>query len=142
MICNTHTGISRSGPRIRWPSPPQKQLNSPALTGNSEMHATLFANGDHLSAGGLLMLARQLGLNAVELQVALDQGTYAPKVDADFRGGVRTGVNGTPCFFVNGVRHNGPYDGRRRRSARVHPGERHQDPGGVIAAAESRQRAT
>jgi hypothetical protein len=29
---------------------------------------------------------------------------------ADFIGGVRSGVNGTPTFFINGVRHDGPYD--------------------------------
>lgn len=75
-----------------------------------DVHATIFANGDRLSAGSLLALARQHGLDAVELQRALDQGLYAAKIDADFLGGVRTGVNGTPCFFVNGARHNGPYD--------------------------------
>jgi Thioredoxin len=25
-------------------------------------------------------------------------------------GGIRSGVNGTPTFFINGVRHDGPYD--------------------------------
>ena len=25
-------------------------------------------------------------------------------------GGIRSGVNGTPVFFINGVRHDGPYD--------------------------------
>jgi protein-disulfide isomerase len=24
--------------------------------------------------------------------------------------GGRSGVNGTPCFFINGVRHDGAYD--------------------------------
>ena len=24
--------------------------------------------------------------------------------------GVRSGVNGTPTFFINGVRHDGPWD--------------------------------
>ena len=28
----------------------------------------------------------------------------------DFLSGVRSGVNGTPTFFINGVRHNGGYD--------------------------------
>jgi protein-disulfide isomerase len=27
-----------------------------------------------------------------------------------FRSGVRSGVNGTPCFFINGTRHDGPWD--------------------------------
>ena len=28
----------------------------------------------------------------------------------DFMTGVRSGVNGTPSFFVNGIRHDGPFD--------------------------------
>jgi hypothetical protein len=31
-------------------------------------------------------------------------------VRSDFIGGVRSGVNGKPTFFINGVRHDGPYD--------------------------------
>jgi protein-disulfide isomerase len=30
-------------------------------------------------------------------------------VRSDFTSGVRSGVNGTPTFFVNGVRHEGSY---------------------------------
>jgi len=42
----------------------------------------------------------------------------------DFRGGVRSGVNGTPTFFINGLRHDGPFElddlveGIERRIAR------------------------
>jgi protein-disulfide isomerase len=28
----------------------------------------------------------------------------------DFRSGIRSGVNGTPTFFINGVRHDAPWD--------------------------------
>jgi protein-disulfide isomerase len=35
---------------------------------------------------------------------------HAPKIREDFRSGVRSGVNGTPTFFINGVRHDGGYD--------------------------------
>jgi protein-disulfide isomerase len=31
-------------------------------------------------------------------------------VRSDFMGGIRSGVNGTPTFFINGVRHDGSYD--------------------------------
>jgi protein-disulfide isomerase len=31
-------------------------------------------------------------------------------VKQDFLGGVRSGVNGTPTFFINGRRHDGPFD--------------------------------
>ncbi|HEY1073756.1 DsbA family protein [Brevundimonas sp.] len=75
-----------------------------------DMHAAIFANGHLLSGAGLFMLARQQGLDAAELRLALEQGVYTARVDADLIGGARSGVNGTPCFFVNGQRHNGPHD--------------------------------
>ena len=34
----------------------------------------------------------------------------AARVRHDFLGGARSGVNGTPTFFVNGARHDGPHD--------------------------------
>jgi protein-disulfide isomerase len=75
-----------------------------------QMHPALFANGAQLSGAILLALATQLGLDPAELRAALAQRTYAPKVEADFAGGIRSGVNGTPCFFINGRRHDGGYD--------------------------------
>jgi protein-disulfide isomerase len=77
-----------------------------------QMHAALFASGAQLSGPVLLALAVQLGLDPAELRAALARGTYAPKVEADFAGGIRSGVNGTPCFFINGRRHDGAWDAR------------------------------
>jgi protein-disulfide isomerase len=75
-----------------------------------EMHDALFANGSRLSVPTLLLLADQLGLKAASLREALATGRFAPKVDQDFASGIRSGVNGTPCFFINGRRFNGPHD--------------------------------
>jgi hypothetical protein len=52
---------------------------------------------------------RMLTLPATQLKSSLSQQTYRARVQADFAGGVRSGVNGTPTFFVNGLRHNGPF---------------------------------
>ena len=75
-----------------------------------QMHAALFANGAQLSAPLLIALAEELDLHPAELRLALMQGTYAPNVEAHFAGGIRSGVNGTPCFFINGRRHDGGWD--------------------------------
>ncbi|HKQ50946.1 MAG TPA: thioredoxin domain-containing protein, partial [Pyrinomonadaceae bacterium] len=40
----------------------------------------------------------------------LAEGVHQPRVREDFMSGVRSGVNGTPTFFINGVRHDGPSD--------------------------------
>jgi protein-disulfide isomerase len=42
------------------------------------------------------------------LAEALQNHTFRPKVRSDFMGGLYSGVNGTPTFFVNGKRHDAP----------------------------------
>jgi protein-disulfide isomerase len=74
-----------------------------------EMHNGIYANQDRLDLSLLFALARKLGLPELELEDALTTGKYEPKVRADFLGGVRSGVNGTPSFFINGERHDGSY---------------------------------
>ncbi|MGZ3311279.1 MAG: DsbA family protein [Xanthobacteraceae bacterium] len=74
-----------------------------------EMHDAIYDNQDRLGLPLLFVLASKLGLSELELQSALESGQYEPKVRADFLGGVRSGVNGTPSFFINGERHDGTY---------------------------------
>jgi protein-disulfide isomerase len=75
-----------------------------------EMHDALFENQSILSVPTIFMIAEQLRLPEVLLRNALETGQYRAKVRSDFMGGVRSGVNGTPAFFINGVRHDGGYD--------------------------------
>ena len=50
-----------------------------------------------------------LALDVDALQAALQSGVPDKRVAADFRNGVRSGVNGTPTFFINGVRFDGDW---------------------------------
>jgi protein-disulfide isomerase len=75
-----------------------------------EMHDLLFENQDRLGDELFPELAAELHLDTAALQDALANGTYTNRVRADFTSGVRSGVNGTPTFFINGQRHNGPAD--------------------------------
>ena len=75
-----------------------------------EMHDLLFENQERLSGDLYFELAEQLSLPIETLRKALEDGTYQARVRADFSSGVRSGVNGTPTFFVNGKRHDGPFD--------------------------------
>jgi protein-disulfide isomerase len=75
-----------------------------------EMHDLLFENQDRLSGDLYLDLAQQLQLAPEDLQRALEEGKFRARVRADFAGGVRSGVNGTPTFFINGQRHDGPFE--------------------------------
>jgi protein-disulfide isomerase len=74
-----------------------------------QMHDGLFENQERLGPPLFFALADALELPTSELQVALSSGTYAPRVREHFLGGIRSGVNGTPTFFINGRRHDGSY---------------------------------
>ena len=73
------------------------------------MHEAIFANQHRLSVPLLIAAASNLKLSAIALRDALAAERFTAKVEADFMGGVRSGVNGTPTFFVNGWRHDSPY---------------------------------
>lgn len=75
-----------------------------------EMHDGIFEHQETLSLPLLLELAETVGLSVNDLEGALTCGEYAPRVKSDFIGGARSGVNGTPTFFINGHRHDGPFE--------------------------------
>ncbi|MGO8787102.1 MAG: DsbA family protein [Terriglobia bacterium] len=75
-----------------------------------EMHDLLFENQDRLGEALYLELAQGLKLTAASLRQELEGGAFRIRVRADFTGGVRSGVNGTPTFFINGRRHDGPFE--------------------------------
>jgi protein-disulfide isomerase len=74
-----------------------------------EMHDGIYENQDQLGLPLLFALAGVLGLSESGLRHALANGEFAPTVRAHFLNGVRSGVNGTPTFFINGRRHDGTY---------------------------------
>lgn len=82
-----------------------------------EMHDLLFENQSRLDIALYEALAEELGLSSIELREALSGREYLPRVRADFAGGVRSGVNGTPTFFINGQRHDGSYEYEDLRAA-------------------------
>jgi protein-disulfide isomerase len=77
-----------------------------------EMHATLFAHQRALEADDLLRYGAQIGLDPERFSADLDGRMHVEHIQADFDGGVRSGVRGTPTFFTNGIRHDGDYSAR------------------------------
>ena len=75
-----------------------------------EMHDGIYRNQARLGLPLLFTIANAFGLPTGLLADALENHTYGPEVQSDFLGGVRSGVNGTPTFFVNGLRHDAPFD--------------------------------
>jgi protein-disulfide isomerase len=72
-----------------------------------EMHDLLFENQEHLADADLNSYALKLGLEIYRFQSDLSGEVFATRVRDDFRGGIRSGVNGTPTFFVNNLRYDG-----------------------------------
>jgi protein-disulfide isomerase len=75
-----------------------------------EIHDGIYENQDAIGMPLFVELAQMHGLAATDLRAALESREYEPRVADDFRGGVRSGVNGTPTFFINGHRHDGPFE--------------------------------
>lgn len=74
-----------------------------------QMHDLLYENQEALDERSLVGYATQLGLGKELIEAAL-RGDFTAKVRHDFTGGVRSGVNGTPCLFINGQRYDGERD--------------------------------
>jgi protein-disulfide isomerase len=74
------------------------------------MHDLLYENQKRLRAEDLVSYARQLGLDLGRFEQELTDHVHAARVHEDFMSGVRSGVNGTPTFYVNGHRHDDSYD--------------------------------
>lgn len=75
-----------------------------------EMHDLLYENQRRMNDRLFENLAEELDLPATALGRALRDGEFGPRVKHDFLGGVRSGVNGTPTFYINGLRHDGSYE--------------------------------
>ena len=78
-----------------------------------EMHDLIFENQDELSESMLLELAIELELDTERFRKDLRSEELARKVDADFESGIRSGVNATPTFFINGEKYNEGWEADR-----------------------------
>lgn len=69
-----------------------------------EAHDVLYANQASLGEALYRRIAQALGLSWPELVQAMEDGPELARVQSDLEGGIRSGVNGTPTFFINGSR--------------------------------------
>jgi protein-disulfide isomerase len=75
-----------------------------------QMHDLLFENQPAFSDPDLVRYGTALGLDVPRFVTEVAERVYEPRIREDFMSGVRSGVNGTPTFFINGIRHDGPWD--------------------------------
>src|SRR5712671_3976149 len=74
------------------------------------MHDLLFENQEALDDESLAEYAVTLGLDARRLMAEVLAGAHIPRIRDDSKSGARGGVNGTPTFFINGLRYKGEPD--------------------------------
>ena len=74
------------------------------------MHDVLYENQKRLRDEDLRTYAKQVGLDLDVFDRELAEHVHAARVQEDFMSGVRSGVNGTPTFYVNGARYDDSYD--------------------------------
>ena len=73
------------------------------------MHNWLFEHQDQLDPVHLSLGTQQIGLPVDEISEETGAHNYLDRVRRDFVGGIRSGVNASPTFFLNDVRHDGTY---------------------------------
>jgi NhaA family Na+:H+ antiporter len=75
-----------------------------------EFHDALFEHQEDLDEEHLLEYAAELGLDLERFKRELEQGVYTEQVTQDLQSGIKSGVSGTPTFFINHKRYDGPWD--------------------------------
>jgi protein-disulfide isomerase len=74
-----------------------------------EMHDHLFEHRHALGDADLVRYAGELGLDVERFARELHEHVHAARVREDVLGGLRSGVDRAPTFFVNGVRQGGAF---------------------------------
>lgn len=72
-----------------------------------EMHDILYENQQQLDEGHLISFTKKIGLDVNQFKSDMQKSIVSDKIENDFESGVRSGVNGTPSFFVNGKKYDG-----------------------------------
>jgi protein-disulfide isomerase len=78
-----------------------------------QMHDIVFDNQDDLEEPALMEYANIIGLNMDQFEKDLADKNLLEKVENDFESGIRSGVNATPTFYINGEKYNNGWDGDR-----------------------------
>jgi protein-disulfide isomerase len=76
-----------------------------------QMHDYLFEHQKALDDNHLLEYAQKVGLVDIDkFKKEMSEHVYAPIINKSLKAGIDSGVEGTPTFFVNGVRYEDSWD--------------------------------
>jgi protein-disulfide isomerase len=74
------------------------------------MHDILYENHGSFTRSALVQFAKDIELDMLLYELQREDKKVFRKVIGDFESGVKSGVNITPAFFINGMRYSGPND--------------------------------
>ena len=74
------------------------------------MHDYLYEHQQALDDKHLEKYASELALDLARFKNDMSMHVHAARVREDFLSGVRSGVNGTPTFYIDNTRYNGSWD--------------------------------
>jgi protein-disulfide isomerase len=74
------------------------------------MHDLMFEHQRALDDASLARYSQEAGVNGEGVLQDLRDARYQGAVRESFMSGIRTGVNGTPTLFIDGIRYDGPRD--------------------------------
>jgi protein-disulfide isomerase len=75
-----------------------------------EMHDYIYEHQQALDDKHLGKYADNLGLNLAKFNNEMSSHVHAGRIREDFLSGIHSGVNGTPTFYINGIRYNDSWD--------------------------------
>jgi protein-disulfide isomerase len=75
-----------------------------------EMHDLIFEQQTLLEPEIIPSWAERIGLNLDKFENDIKQDVVEKRIKEDRQSGIRSGVNGTPTFFINGTRYDGAPD--------------------------------
>jgi len=75
-----------------------------------EMYNLLFQNQTRLSEEDLFNYAGQNGLDMTRFRRDIQSQALASKIEADIERGLKSGVSGTPSFYINGEKFEGDWE--------------------------------
>lgn len=75
-----------------------------------DMHDYLFEHQQALDDNHLSKYAAALGIDTDKFRKEMSGHNYASQIDKSLGEGIASGVEGTPTFFINGVKHNDSWD--------------------------------
>lgn len=74
------------------------------------MHDLLYENQHDLRDDNLVSCAAALDLDLEKFMEDINDPAVEEKIGQEIYGGARSGVNGTPTFYINGFRYDGSFD--------------------------------